>query len=71
MLSYLMISMLLSIPFTLLFEMPFGNLDSYLFQNVKILPFPKQKNMNEPEKEMEGSHVSDEDNEKITYSERF
>lgn len=38
----LTVSYLLAIPFALLFEMPFGNIDRYLFQNVKILPLPTQ-----------------------------
>lgn len=52
MLSDLMAVYLLAIPFTLLFEMPFGNLDLYFFQNVKILPYPKQVKIDEKEKEM-------------------
>jgi len=54
-----MLSNLLAIPFTLLFEMPFGNLDSYFFQNVKIFPFSKKRKILEQEKkEMEEPNVS-------------
>lgn len=51
MLSDLLAINLLAIPFTLFFEMPFANLDSYFFQNVKILPYPNRKKIDGKEKQ--------------------
>lgn len=44
------LSNLIAIPLTLIIEIPFGNLDRYFFQKVKIAPFPRiKKNANNPE----------------------
>lgn len=40
----LVLSFLLAIPVTLIFEIPFGNIERYLFRNVSILPLPLPDN---------------------------
>lgn len=40
----LVLSFLLAIPVTLIFEIPFGNIERYLFRNVSILPLPSPDN---------------------------
>ncbi|KAK6637529.1 hypothetical protein RUM44_007951 [Polyplax serrata] len=40
----IVLSNLLAIPVTLLFELPFGTIEKYFFRNVSIFPFPRRTN---------------------------
>lgn len=49
------LSFLAAIPLALLFEMPFRNIYKHYFQNVKILPLPRQKKQSN--QELEESYI--------------
>lgn len=64
----LVLSFLLAIPLTLIFEIPFGNIDRYFFRNVSLLPLPPRKKGNKKQevKSEENNNLSKTEERNVT-----